>query len=88
MGVEIHPIYEQHRVVDEAINDFIVNLAMSVVIVIAVLMLFMGWRVGMVVGATLLLTVLGTVLPHARVQYRDGADLARRADHRHGDAGR
>ncbi|HMB11741.1 efflux RND transporter permease subunit [Saliniramus sp.] len=61
VGVEIHPIYEQHRVVDEAINDFIVNLALSVAIVIAVLMLFMGWRVGMVVGATLLLTVLGTV---------------------------
>ncbi len=61
VGVEVHPIYEQHRVVDEAINDFIVNLAMSVAIVIAVLMLFMGWRVGMVVGATLLLTVLGTV---------------------------
>ncbi|MGQ4880062.1 efflux RND transporter permease subunit [Billgrantia sp. LNSP4103-1] len=61
LGVELHPIYEQHRVVDEAINDFLVNLAMSVAIVIGVLCLFMGWRVGMVVGATLLLTVLGTL---------------------------
>ena len=61
LGVELAPIYEQHRVVDEAINDFLVNLAMSVAIVIGVLCLFMGWRVGMVVGATLLLTVLGTL---------------------------
>lgn len=61
LGVELHPIYEQHRVVDEAINDFLINLATSVTIVIGVLCLFMGWRVGMVVGATLLLTVLGTL---------------------------
>jgi multidrug efflux pump subunit AcrB len=61
LGVELHPIYEQHEVVDEAINNFIVNLATSVAIVIGVLCLFMGWRVGLVVGLTLLLTVLGTV---------------------------
>ncbi|SFX65829.1 efflux RND transporter permease subunit [Marinospirillum alkaliphilum] len=60
LGVELHPIYEQHRVVDEAINSFMLNLAMSVAIVIGVLCLFMGWRVGVVVGLTLLLTVLGT----------------------------
>lgn len=62
LGVELHPIYEQHRVVDDAINDFLINLAMSVAIVIIVLCLFMGWRIGVVVGATLLLTVLGTLL--------------------------
>jgi len=61
LGVELEPIYAQHEVVDEAINDFMVSLAMSVGIVIAVLCLFMGWRVGIVVGLTLLLTVSGTV---------------------------
>ncbi|MBE0507423.1 MAG: efflux RND transporter permease subunit [Marinospirillum sp.] len=60
LGVELYPIYEQHQVVDEAINSFMLNLAMSVAIVIGVLCLFMGWRVGVVVGMTLLLTVLGT----------------------------
>ena len=60
LGVELHPIYEQHQVVDEAINSFMLNLAMSVAIVIGVLCIFMGWRVGIVVGMTLLLTVLGT----------------------------
>ncbi|WP_409525826.1 efflux RND transporter permease subunit [Nitrincola sp. MINF-07-Sa-05] len=61
LGIEINPIYEQHVVVDESINSFVFNLALAVVIVIGVLCLFMGWRVGFVVGATLLLTVLGTV---------------------------
>lgn len=61
LGIEIHPIYEQHKVVDQAIDDFIVNLVLSVLIVILSLCLMMGWRVGLIVGATLLLTVLGTV---------------------------
>ena len=62
LGVNLHPIYEQHVVVDESINSFIVSLLLSVAIVIGVLCLTMGWRVGIVVGATLLLTVLGTIL--------------------------
>ncbi len=60
-GVQLHPIYEQHVVVDEASNAFLVNLAMSVAIVVIVLALFMGWRASIVVGGTLLLTVVGTL---------------------------
>ena len=62
VGVEVHPIYQQHRVVEEASNDFLVNLAMSVGIVTLLLALFLGWRAGAVVGTTLLLTVVGTLL--------------------------
>ncbi|WP_237058336.1 efflux RND transporter permease subunit [Microbulbifer sediminum] len=62
LGVEIFPIYEQHRVVADSVNGFLFNLVSSVVIVILVLCLFMGWRSGVVVGAVLGLTVLGTVL--------------------------
>jgi multidrug efflux pump subunit AcrB len=61
-GVELQPIYQQHLVVEEASNAFLVNLAMSVGIVVAVLALFMGWRAAIVVGSTLLLTVVGTIL--------------------------
>ena len=61
VGVELKPIYEQHVVVDEAIDGFLVNLALSLAIVIGVLCLFMGWRAGLVVGAVLLLTVFGTL---------------------------
>ncbi|WP_247743444.1 efflux RND transporter permease subunit [Shimia sp. R10_1] len=61
-GVQLHPIYQQHLVVDKASNDFLVNLAMSVAIVVAVLAVFMGWRAAVVVGVTLFLTVVGTFL--------------------------
>ncbi len=61
-GVELHPIYQQHVVVDEASSGFLVNLALSVGIVVLVLALFMGPRAAVVVGTTLLLTVVGTLL--------------------------
>lgn len=61
-GVELNPIYQQHVVVDESSNGFLVNLAMSVGIVVLVLALFMGPRAAVVVGSTLLLTVVGTLL--------------------------
>ena len=61
LGVEMTPIYQQHVVVDEASNDFLLNLATSVGIVVVVLALAMGWRAAVVVGVTLLLTVIGTV---------------------------
>ncbi|MBN9890208.1 efflux RND transporter permease subunit [Salipiger abyssi] len=60
-GVEIIPIYQQHRVVDAAISNFLVSLGQSVAIVVGALMLTMGWRAGLVVGATLGLTVLSTL---------------------------
>ena len=59
-GVELNPIYQRHIVVGEASDSFLVNLAMSVGIVIVVLAVFMGLRAAVVVGATLLLAVVGT----------------------------
>ncbi len=61
VGAELHPIYQQHLVVEKASNDFLENLIMSLGIVVVVLTLFMGWRSAIVVGSTLLLTVLGTL---------------------------
>ncbi|WGW05931.1 efflux RND transporter permease subunit [Tropicibacter oceani] len=61
LGISIQSIYRQHTVVEEASNAFLVNLAMSVAIVVIVLAVFMGWRAAIVVGSTLLLTVVGTL---------------------------
>ena len=61
LGVALHPIYQQHVVVDQASNAFLLNLGLSVLIVVVVLALFMGWRAAVVVGSTLLLTVVGTI---------------------------
>ena len=60
-GVALHPIYQQHLVVDEASRNFLINLAMSVGIVVVVLALFMGPQAAVVVGSTLFLTVAGTL---------------------------
>ena len=61
-GVTLDTIYQQHVVVDESSTGFLINLAMSVGIVVLVLGLFMGPRAALVVGTTLLLTVVGTLL--------------------------
>ena len=61
VGIELHPIYQQHLVVDEAINGFLFSLALSIAIVVAVLCVFMGWRAGLTVGSALFLTVAGTI---------------------------
>ncbi len=61
LGVTIEPIYEQHRVVDDAIQQFLQNLGLSVLTVVLALCVFMGWRAGAVVGSVLLLTVMGTL---------------------------
>lgn len=61
VGVELHPIYQQHIVVDEAINSFLFSLGLSIAIVIGVLCVFMGWRAGLTVGSALFLTVAGTI---------------------------
>ena len=61
-GINISTIYNQAKIVDESVDGFITNLEISVVVVTLALCLFMGWRSGIVVGGTLLITVLGTVL--------------------------
>lgn len=61
LGVSASTIYAQHQVVDQAIQQFLTNLALSVGTVGLALCIFMGWRAGAVVGAVLVLTVLGTL---------------------------
>jgi hypothetical protein len=61
IGIEMIPLFEQHRLVDRSIGQFLLNLTASITTVIAALCLFMGWRAGVMVGAVLLLTVTGTI---------------------------
>ncbi|TWX67029.1 efflux RND transporter permease subunit [Colwellia sp. C1TZA3] len=61
-GIKLSSIYNQAKIVDESVDGFILNLEISVAVVTLALCLFMGWRSGIVVGGTLLITVLGTVL--------------------------
>lgn len=61
-GITLTPIYDQAALVDESVQGFIDNLILSVIVVTITLMLFMGWRSGVVVGSVLIVTVMGTVL--------------------------
>ncbi len=60
VGFEYDKVYFQPDRVSEAVNSFLVNLVSSIIIVIAILMLTMGFRSGVIIGIGLLLTVLGT----------------------------
>ncbi|WP_262695657.1 efflux RND transporter permease subunit [Kordiimonas aquimaris] len=62
IGMELHEYYHQGKVVDVAIKDFAANVVMSLVIVFVTLLIFMGFRSGIVMGATVLITMAATLL--------------------------
>ena len=62
VGMELNIISYQSDSVREAVDGFVANLAAAVVIVVAVLVVFMGLRSGLIVGGVLLLTVAGTLI--------------------------
>ncbi|MGE4488997.1 MAG: efflux RND transporter permease subunit [Kiritimatiellales bacterium] len=59
-GMELHTIYYQSEMVTESVNSFVVNLIEAVLIVVILLMFFMGWQSGLLIGGVLLMTILGT----------------------------
>jgi len=60
IGIELAVLYDQPKLVAASIKAFAINLAEAVAIVIIVLLLFMGFRSGLLIGLILLLTVIGT----------------------------
>ena len=62
IGMELSTIYNQPAEVAVSVDAFILNLVEAVIIVIAVLLVFMGLRSGLLIGLILLLTVLGTFI--------------------------
>ena len=62
IGMEFGVIAMQSDAVTEAVNGFVVNLAEAVLIVVVVLLVFMGVRSGLLIGAVLFLTICGTLV--------------------------
>jgi len=62
LGMEAHIVSLQSTAVVKSINDFLVSLAQAVAIVVVVLLFFMGLRSGLIIGAVLLVTILGTFI--------------------------
>lgn len=61
-GMELDSIYYQSELVTEAVNGFVLNLLEAVLIVVVLLMVFMGWQSGSLIGAVLLLNIFATLL--------------------------
>lgn len=59
-GFKFNKVFYQPERVSDAIDTFIVNLIESVLIVIVILMLTMGFRSGVIIGTGLVITVLGS----------------------------
>jgi multidrug efflux pump subunit AcrB len=72
-GIEVTRFVWQSDLVKQSINAFVINLAEAVLIVLLVLTLAMGWRMGLVIGWALILTILGTFI----VMKTMGIDLQR-----------
>ncbi len=63
VGIEIHKISWQSESVDESIKVFMVNLLEAVIIVLIVLAVSMGLRVGVIIGFSgLVVAILGTFI--------------------------
>ena len=74
VGVGLHKISWQSDLVADSIKDFMINLIEAVAIVLVVLALTMGLRVGLIIGITgLILPILGTFI----VMTIGGIDLQR-----------
>lgn len=61
-GIACRKVFYQPERVTDALSTFFVNLVESVLIVIVILMLTMGFRSGVIIGFSLLTIVIGTFL--------------------------
>ncbi|MCG8581397.1 MAG: efflux RND transporter permease subunit [Bacteroidales bacterium] len=62
VGIEIQGIYFEDKIADEANNEFILNLIISVSIVVLIILLAMGARAGLLIGTSLVFSILGTMV--------------------------
>ena len=62
VGIEVHRIHWQSGIVDDAVKGFLINFGEAVAIVLVVLTLVMGWRMGIIIGSSLILTILGSFI--------------------------
>jgi len=62
VGMELHAVSMQSDAVTASINGFVVSLLQAVAIVFVVLMIFMGLRSGLIIGAVLFVTIAGTFM--------------------------
>jgi multidrug efflux pump subunit AcrB len=73
VGLEVQQVHWMSDIVETSVNGFFINLGEAVLIVLIVLAVAMGWRMGVLIGIDLVLTILGTFIVMAAM----GIDLQR-----------
>ena len=61
-GIECQKVFFQPERVSNALNTFLINLVESVAIVVLLLVFFMGWKSGYIIGCSLVVIVFGSFL--------------------------
>lgn len=61
-GVEYHKVFYQPERVGQSLGTFVINLIESVIIVVIILMVAMGFKSGVIIGISLVVTVFGSFL--------------------------
>jgi multidrug efflux pump subunit AcrB len=61
IGIELHEFYHQGKVTDDAVQNFVLNVAAALLIVLVTLFFFMGLKSAIIIGATLLITIAATL---------------------------
>ena len=62
IGLEVRRVHWMSDVVAEAVDAFLISFAQALGIVLVVLTLAMGWRMGVIIGGALIVTILGTFI--------------------------
>ncbi len=73
IGIKVLPISDQGAAVKSSVDDFVVNVALALAIVVGTLLIFMGLRSGILMGGILLVTIAGTLFG----MYLYGLDMQR-----------
>ncbi|MCL1080034.1 efflux RND transporter permease subunit [Parashewanella spongiae] len=61
LGMQVEQFYQQGQEVEASINNFVENVIAALAIVVITLLIFMGMRPAIVIGAILLLTIAATL---------------------------
>jgi len=62
IGLELERVHWQSDVITTSVNGFVISFAQAVLIVLVVITLFMGWRMGVIIGTALVLTIAASFL--------------------------
>ena len=62
VGIEVHRVHWQSDIVDEAVMNFLISFLEAVGIVLVLIALFMGWRMGVIIGTSLVVTILASFM--------------------------